>query len=176
MRGRSAVVFCSANSEIDPEFNVAAREVVRAVCEAGYTVVSGGTTKGTMDVVARSAMEFSGHHKGVLPRFMEQYKSSFCDELVWTDKMSERKDAMREGTSLAIALPGGIGTLDELVETVTLAKLGKYGGKIVVYNCKGFYDPLRELLDHFVKTKTFDAQDRDMISFPSGIEELKKLL
>lgn len=176
MTDRKAVIFCSANVDIDPLFNQAAREVVRAVCLAGYGIVSGGTTKGTMDVVAKAAMEFSGHHRGVIPHFMSQYLTTYADEVVWTDLMSERKDAMREGTSLAIALPGGIGTLDELFETFTLAKLKKYPGKVIAYNVNGFYEPLRALLDHFVQTNMLYQRDRYLIHFPSTIDELKALI
>lgn len=176
MECKKAVIFCSANVDIDPTFNQAAREVVRAVCLAGYTIVSGGTTKGTMDVVARAAMEFSGHHRGVIPHFMSQYLTPYADEIVWTELMSERKDAMREGTSLAIALPGGIGTLDELFETFTLAKLGKYHGKVIAYNVGEYYEPLRALLDHMVQSNMLSPADRELISFPSNIEELKTLL
>lgn len=176
MANKKAVIFCSANKDIDSLFEQAAREVVRAVCLAGYDIVSGGTTKGTMAVVARAAMEFSGHHRGVIPRFMKEYLTDDVDEVVWTDKMSERKDEMRAETSLAIALPGGIGTLDELIETLTLAKLKIYPGKLIAYNVGGFYEPLRNLLDHFVETRMLYQEDRNLISFPSTIEELKELL
>ncbi|MCQ2174467.1 MAG: TIGR00730 family Rossman fold protein [Bacteroidales bacterium] len=176
MANRKAVIFCSANRNIDSLFEQTAREVVRAVCSAGYDIVSGGTEKGTMAVVAGAAMEYSGHHKGVIPRFMAEYLTPDADEVVWTDTMSERKTEMRAGTCLAIALPGGIGTLDELMETLTLAKLKIYPGKVVAYNVNGFYDPLREMLDHLVETGMLYREDRALISFPSNVEELRELL
>ena len=79
---------------------------------------------------------------GVVPRFMKGLEHPALTECIWTDKMSQRKDAMREGTSLAIALPGGIGTLDELSETYCLAKMGLYKGRILVFNPDGFYDKM----------------------------------
>lgn len=176
MNDKRAVIFCSASYDIDPSFNQAAREVVRAVCLAGYEVVSGGTVKGTMGVVSRAVEEFGGRHRGILPRFMEQYCYPGLDELVWTDTMAQRKEAMREGTSLAIALPGGIGTMEELMETLTLAKLNKYSGKVIAFNFCGFYDHLKGLLDHLVATKMLTEHDRGLISFPETVEEIKACL
>ena len=86
--------------------------------------------------------------------------------------MAERKELMREGTSAAVALPGGIGTLDELIETLTLAKLDLYAGKILALDIDGFYEPLEALLDHYVSTGMLDQRSRDLISFPKTVEEL----
>ncbi len=86
--------------------------------------------------------------------------------------MAERKERMREGTCAAIALPGGIGTLDELIGTLTLAKLGKYGGKVFALNLYGFYNPLKDLLDHYVRTEMLDIRSRELIEFPDTVAEL----
>ena len=176
MYEKRAVIYCSANYEIDPKFNQAARELVRAACLRGYTIVSGGTVKGTMGVVSRSVVEFGGRHRGIIPRFMKDVVFPDMDETVWTDTMAERKEAMREGTCLAVALPGGIGTMDELMETLTLAKLKKYEGKVVAFNLDGFYEPLKQFLDHLVAMKMLNQCDRDLLSFPSTMEEMEKYL
>lgn len=176
MPGKRAVIFCSASFEIDPKYNEAARQVVRAVCSHNYGIVSGGTTKGTMKVVSDEAAALGAEHIGVLPRFMEQYRYPALTELKWTDTMSERKEKMREGTCLAIALPGGIGTMDELFETFTLAKLGVYKGKVIALNYEGFYDKLKDFLDYLTSTGMLDGHTRQMISFPETVEELEKLL
>lgn len=173
MHEKRAVIFCSANYDIDPVYNQAAREVVRAACLHGYTIVSGGTVKGTMGVVSRAVEEFGGSHRGIVPRFMKDLVYPNLTETVWTDTMAERKEAMREGTSLAIALPGGIGTMDELMETLTLAKLKKYPGKVLALDVEGFYEPLKNFLDHLVETNMLYPVDRDLISFPSTVQELE---
>ena len=115
---RKIVFFCSASFDIDEKYkyNQAAREATRAACSLGYTVVSGGTVKGTMGVVADEVVRCGGRHVGIIPRFMEDVVYPSLDETVWTDTMAERKELMREGTCVAVALPGGIGTLDELIE------------------------------------------------------------
>lgn len=173
---KKIVIFCSSSREIDPKYNTVAEEVVRRACAKGYTIVSGGTVKGTMGVISETVNACGGRHIGILPRFMEEYTYPHLSELVLTDTMSERKEKMREGTSAAVALPGGIGTLDELVETLTLAKLGKYGGKILALNIDGFYDKFIELLDFYVATGMLDEESRGMISFPSDVRELDSAL
>ncbi len=170
--GRRVVIYCSASYDIDRKFNQAAREVTRAACSLGYTIVSGGAVKGTMGAVADEVVRCGGHHIGVLPRFMEQYKFPGLDEVVWTETMAERKEKMREGTCAAIALPGGIGTLDEVIGTLTLAKLNKYSGRIYALNLDGFYEPLKALLDHYVATGMLAERDRRLIEFPDTVEEL----
>lgn len=170
--GRKVAIFCSASYEIDPKFNQAARELIRAACSLGYGIVSGGAVKGTMGEVADEVAKCGGYHVGILPRFMAQYRHPSLDETVWTDTMAQRKEKMREGTCAAIALPGGIGTLDELIETLTLAKLEKYDGKVFAFNLDGFFNPLKDLLDHYVATKMLDPVSRNLISFPETVEEL----
>lgn len=176
MKDKQAVIFCSANKDIDAIYGQTAREVVRAVCSAGYGITSGGTVKGTMGVVSEACVELGVYHRGVIPHFMADVIYPGLDEVVWTDRMSERKDRMREGTCLAIALPGGIGTFDELIETMTLKKLDKYPGKIVVINVNGYFEPLRDLLDNMVRTNMLYPKDRALIEFVSTVEELKSII
>lgn len=174
--GRKMLVFCSASNVIDPKYNQAARETIRAACSLGYSIVSGGTVKGTMGEIADEVVKCGGRHIGVLPRYMENVRYPLMDETVWTDTMSERKEKMREGTSVALALPGGIGTLDELIETLTLAKINRYDGKIFALNLDGFFNPLIALLDHYVATGMLDRASRQLIRFPETVEELVGLL
>ena len=171
MPEKKAVVFCSASFDIDERYNDLARDVVRILYGCGYGMVSGGTVKGTMNVIAEEARRLGMEHKGVLPIYMKGLEYRGLTELVWTPTMSERKEVMRAGTCLAIALPGGIGTLDEVIEALTLAKLNRYPGKIVAFNFEGFYEPLKALLDHYVGTGMLDKPSRRLISFPETLEE-----
>ena len=176
MKPKSALFFCSS-SDIDPKYIDAARRVVRATCLKGYTIVSGGATKGLMKVVADEAQACGAANIGVLPRFMEEFSHPNLTQLIWTDTMSQRKDLMRfYGSDIAVALPGGIGTLDELFETYTLAKLDKYHGKVVAFNCFGFYDGVREMMDKLVSENMLDRKTREMLYFPQTVEEFEALL
>ena len=176
MKQKSALFFCSS-SDIDPRYVDAARKVVRAACLKGYAIVSGGATKGLMKVVADEAQACGVPNIGVLPRFMEEFSHPDLTQMIWTDTMSQRKDTMRlHGADIAVALPGGIGTLDEFFETYTLAKLGKYGGKVVLFNCYGFYDGVKDLMDRLVRENMLDKKTRDILYIPTTVEEFEALL
>lgn len=175
MSGKKAVFFCSASKNIDPKYNQAARESVRAACLAGYGIVSGGSFRGTMGAVCDTAKELGAPNHGVMPEFMRGLEYEGLTELRWAPTMSLRKEMMREGVCLAVALPGGIGTMDELFETMVLAKLGRFHGRIAVLNLDGFYEPLRALLNHFVETGMLEPKDAALVTFADTPEELAKL-
>ena len=175
MKGKIAV-FCSASFEIDPKYNKVAREFVRAASLRGYGIVTGGTVKGTMGEVSDELHAIGGYHKGVIPRFMKQFVYPDLSELVWTDTMAERKTILREDTCAVVALPGGTGTLDELIETVALVHLKQYFGKITVLNHDGFYEPLKALLDHYVAAGMMTKETRGKVLFADTAEQLLEML
>ncbi len=169
---KQVVIYCSASSKIDPKYNHAARELVRALHALGYSVVSGGGKIGTMGAITSLSTEVGGHHVAVLPRFMKGLENPGVSEVVWTESMSTRKERMREGTCAAIGLPGGIGTLDEFIETLVLRKLGRYPGDLYLLNVDGFYNPLLALLDHYVQTGMLEPEDRALVKVADTPEEL----
>ena len=165
-------VFCSASFEIDPKYNKVARDFVRAASLRGYGIVSGGTIKGTMGEISDELHACGGYHLGVIPRFMEQYVYPDLTEVIWTDTMAQRKTLLREGTCAVVALPGGIGTLDEVIETFALVHLKQYFGKIFILNHEGFYEPLRQLLRHYVDTKMMTEETMSKIIFAQTPDEI----
>ena len=175
MKGKIAV-FCSASFEIDPKYNRVAREFVRAASLCGYGIVSGGTVKGTMGEISDELHRCGGYHLGVIPRFMQQYVYPDLTETVWTDTMAERKTLLREGTCAVVALPGGIGTLDEVIETFALVHLKQYFGKIFLLNHDGFYEPLRQLLRHYVDTGMMTEATMSKICFAESKDEILSAL
>lgn len=169
-------VFCSASNKIDPRYNEAARELARGLHAKGYGLVSGGGKIGTMGAITDESVKCGGDHTAVLPEFMRGLENPGVSRVVWTDTMASRKAAMRDGTVAAIALPGGIGTMDELIETHTLKKLHKYSGEIFALNLDGFFEPLKALLDHFVETGMLEPHDRALLKFPDTVQELLQCL
>ena len=169
---KKIAVFCSASFNIDKKYNAVARDFVRKASSRGYGIVTGGTIKGTMGEISDELHTCGGYHLGVIPRFMEQYVYPDLTEVVWTDTMAERKTLLREGTCAVVALPGGIGTLDELIETFALIHLKQYFGKILVLNHDGFYEPLKALLDHYVSEGMLKEETRSKIVFAADPEEL----
>ena len=171
MKGRLAV-FCSASYTIDPKFNKVAREFVRAASLRGYGIVTGGTIKGTMGEVSDELRDCGGYHLGVIPRFMEQYVYPDLSEVIWTDTMAERKALLRKDTCAVVALPGGVGTLDEVIEVLALVHLKQYFGKIFLLNHDGFYEPLRQLLQHYVDTKMMSEATMAKVCFADTAEDI----
>ena len=171
MKDRIAV-FCSASFEIDPKYNKVAREFVRAASLHGYGIVTGGTVKGTMGEVSDELHACGGYHLGVIPRFMEQYVYPDLSEVIWTDTMSERKTLLRKDTCAVVALPGGVGTLDEVIEVLALVHLKQYFGKIFLLNHEGFYEPLRQLLQHYVDTKMMSEATMAKVVFASTPQDI----
>lgn len=169
---KKVVIYCSASNKISPVFNEFAVRVVRGLCAKGYGIVSGGTSLGTMGVVSETVAGCGGYHKGVLPVFMRNCAFPGLSETVWTDTMSQRKEEMRSDTVAAIALPGGIGTLDELIETHVLKKLDQYHGRVIILNAEGFFNPFLALLDHYVSTGMLSAEDRALIESFDTPEDL----
>ena len=169
---KSVVIYCSSSSEVPKEFNLSAAKAVKGLCAKGYGIVSGGTVRGTMGVVSNTVAENGGYHKGVLPGFMKGIDYPGLSDIVWTDTMSQRKEEMRKDTVAAIAFPGGIGTLDELIETLVLKKLDQYHGRVILLNINGFFDPLLALLDHYVATGMLPPEDRGLIESYEAAEDL----
>ena len=169
---KKIAVYCSASFEIDPKYNKVAREFVRAASLGGYGVVSGGTIKGTMGEISDELRLCGGYHLGVIPRFMEQYVYPDLSEVIWTDTMAERKSLLRKDTCAVVALPGGVGTLDEVIEVLALVHLKQYFGKIFLLNHEGFYEPLRNLLQHYVDTKMLSEATMQKVIFAQTPEEI----
>ena len=175
MKGKIAV-FCSASFEIDPKYNKVAREFVRAASLCGYGIITGGTVKGTMGEISDELASIGGYHRGVIPRFMEQYVCPDLTEVVWTDTMAERKILLREGTMAVVALPGGIGTLDEVMDTFACIHLKQYDGRIFLLNHDGFYEPLRVLLQHYVDERMLSQETMEKIRIADTPEHLLEML
>lgn len=173
---KKIAVFCSASNDIDPEYNKVARKFVRAASLLGYGIVTGGTVKGTMGVISDTLRDCGAYHLGVIPRFMEQYVYPDLSEVIWTDTMAERKTLLRKDTVGVVALPGGVGTLDEFVETVALVHLKQYDGKMLLLNHNGFYEPFRMLLKHYCDTGMLAAATYEKVKFAADVDELLSIL
>lgn len=141
-------VYCSSSSAVAEPFRRAARELGQLLAANGHTLIYGGCHVGLMGEVARAAKANGGRVVGVVPRTFADYGLVFepLDELIVVDSLAERKDIMERRAEAFIALPGGFGTLDELLQVIALKQLGLLEGPIVLLNVQGFYD---HLLAHF---------------------------
>ena len=153
---RRICVYCGSGKGRDPIYAEAANELGRSIAEAGAGLVYGGGSLGLMGVTARAVLNAGGHVTGIIPGFLSNREKMLEDvqDLVVTEDMHERKRLMFERSDAFVALPGGIGTLEELVEQLTWSQLGQHAKPIVLANIAGFWTPLLALLDH-MRNDTF---------------------
>jgi uncharacterized protein (TIGR00730 family) len=147
---RSICVYCGSGSGADPAFVDAARKLGEMLAKAGIRLVYGGGRIGLMGEVARSVLEAGGNVTGIIPEFLKAREIMLpeAQELHVVKDMHERKQMMFDKADAFIALPGGIGTLEELVEQMTWAQLGRHDKPILIADIKGFWRPLLSLLAH----------------------------
>ena len=147
---RTVCVYCGSGFGGDPAFTAAAETLGRALAEAGIGLVYGGGNVGLMGTVARAVLEHGGHVTGIIPDFLKS-RERMLDEIQETivvEDMHTRKRLMFERSDAFVALPGGIGTLEELVEQLTWAQLGQHKKPILLLSVAEFWTPLLTLLDH----------------------------
>ena len=149
-RIESVCVYCGSSDGNDPADLAAAATLGRALAGAGIRLVYGGGSTGLMGAVATAALEAGGKVTGIIPQFLVDRERAHLEvtDLVVTADMHERKWAMFENADAFVALPGGIGTLEELIEIMTWAQLGRHAKPIVVADLGGFWQHLKLLLDH----------------------------
>jgi uncharacterized protein (TIGR00730 family) len=146
---KSICVYCAANAGKQPAFVEAARKFGQILGENGIRLVYGGGSVGLMGALAESALDHGGAVTGVIPEFLvnREHMLLRVEDRIITRDMHERKREMFERADAFVALPGGIGTLEELVEQMTWAQLGRHKKPILILNIEGFWDPLCRLLE-----------------------------
>jgi hypothetical protein len=147
---KSICVYCASGPGNNPAFMDAARRFGRILAESGIRLVYGGGSVGLMGALADSVLDHGGAVTGVIPEFLvnREHMLVRVQERIVTRDMHERKRVMFERADAFVALPGGIGTLEELVEQLTWAQLGRHKRPILILNIERFWDPLTALLDH----------------------------
>ena len=171
-------IFCSANQQIDPDFFTMTEELGRWAAENGHSIVYGGVNCGLMECVAKATKEAGGHTIGVVPVIVEKSgrTSDYVDVEIPVDNLSDRKQLMMDQSDVFIALPGGLGTLDEIFTVVASATIGYHSKIVILYNMKGFWDPLIQLLDDLKQKGMIRGDWQDYIKTADSIEEISRLL
>lgn len=171
-------IFCSANKDIDPDFFTLTEELGRWAAEHHHAILYGGVNQGLMECIAKAAHETGGQVIGVIPKKVEQSGriSDYVDVEILCDNLSDRKQLMEDKADVFIALPGGIGTLDEIFTMVASATIGYHDKKVILYNMKGFWDSLIALLDD-LQARGFTRKNwRSQILVVHSLEEMIQLL
>ena len=148
-------VYCSSSEAVGEEYFQAAEELGALLADKGHAVVYGGASVGLMGALARSAHLHGGRVVGVMPKAIADHGINFtsADETIVTDSLRERKRVMEERADAFVALPGGFGTLEELMEILTLKQLGYHEKAVAILNINGFYDLLLEFFEKLYREK-----------------------
>jgi uncharacterized protein (TIGR00730 family) len=147
---RNICVYCGSSTGSNRAYTEAAKTLGRDLAHAGIGLVYGGGSLGLMGEIARAVLAHGGRVIGIIPAFLSERERMLreADELIVCEDMHQRKRLMFEKSDAFVALPGGIGTLEELVEQLTWAQLGRHSKPIVLANVEGFWTPLLRLLSH----------------------------
>ena len=167
-------IFCSANDNIEPEFFQKTEELGKWAAQNGHTIVFGGCNMGLMECVAKAAKEAGGMTIGVVPSKVEERGrlSDHLDVHIPCSDLSDRKQLLMLQSDTFVALPGGIGTLDEVFTVVASATIGYHAKRVVLYNINGFWDSLISLLDDLSGKGMVRGEWQRHIAVANTFEEL----
>jgi len=152
---KTICVYCGSSAGTNPRFIEAASTFGKILAENGIRLVYGGGSNGLMGAVANGVLDHGGSVTGIIPEFLNSRERMLTrvQELVVTPDMHERKRLMFERSDAFVALPGGIGTLEELVEQLTWQQLGRHSRPVLLANIEGFWEPLLALMTHMRATQ-----------------------
>ena len=171
-------IFCSANNLIDPTFFLLTEELGRWAARNGHIIVFGGVNQGLMECVAKAVKESGGETVGVVPSIVEETgrTSQYNDRVLTCSNLNERKQLMLDESDVFIALPGGVGTLDEVFTVAASYTIGYHHKRVILYNMKGFWDSTISMLDDLQQRGMVRGQWRDYICVADNLDEIGKIL
>ncbi len=167
-------VFCASSPGVNPQYGEAARALGQFLVKQDITLVYGGGRVGLMGILADAVLAEGGRAIGVIPQFLLDLEVGHTGltELMVVKSMHERKLRMAELGDGVIALPGGFGTLEELIEILTWSQLALHRKPVGILNTSGYYDLLRQFFDHMVGEGLLKPENRDLAIFETDIERL----
>ncbi len=171
-------IFCSACEQIAPQYVEYTQRLGAWMGRHGKTLVYGGADMGLMECVARAVKEQGGYVIGVVPDKLEERGrvSALPDKILHTDTLSRRKDVIVRESDILVALPGGVGTLDEVFHVVAAATIGYHRKQVVLYNIGGFWNPLLALLDKMQEGGFIRKPLKDFLVVADSPEEIETML
>jgi hypothetical protein len=171
-------VFCSANDTIAPEYFTLTEQLGKWMAEQGHSLVFGGCNLGLMECVAKAVHEAGGQTIGVVPSIIEERGrvSDYVDVEIPCDNLSDRKELMLAQSDVSIALPGGVGTLDEIFSVVAAHCIGYHQQQVILYNINGFWDSLVALLDDLTAKGVIRGDYHQQIKVAHSLEEIKQFV
>jgi len=171
-------IFCSANNDIDPDFFALTEELGRWMAENNHQLVYGGCESGLMSSIGYAVHNNGGMAIGVVPSKIEEGNmvAKCLDVDIPVANLADRKEIMTEKSDVVIALPGGVGTLDEVFSVVAGNTIGYHKKRVILYNMKGFWNSLLSLLDDLQQRGMIRGDYHDMITSANNLDEIKQIL
>jgi len=175
---KQVCVYCASSQQIAFKYFEHTREITESIVRSGHHIIYGGGASGLMGEVADTAIQHNGRIVGVMPHFMKQVEWNHpgVTEMIYVDTMAARKERMIEGTDVFLALPGGTGTLEEIIEVITLKRLGQTSASIIFYNQDGYYNAMHEMISRCVSEKFMSPSHLSMIHFVDNQADLMALV
>lgn len=167
-------IYCASSAKIDEIYFEATERLAKILVNSGVQVIYGGGGHGLMGKLADTVLAQGGQIKGIMPQFMNEVEWAHKNvtDFEFTKTMHERKAKFLENIDALIALPGGTGTLEELLEAITLKRLGQFTKPIIILNTNGYYDPLILMLKRCVEEKFLRPIHAEMWTFVHQPEEV----
>lgn len=161
---KKVCIYCASSTIIAPLYIEHAKALAAEMAKNQIDMVFGGSRTGLMGILADEMNKLDGKSIGIMPNFMQdvEWHHENLTEMIWVDTMAERKEKMIENVDAVITLPGGCGTMEEFMETLSLKRLGLFTEPMIILNSGGFYDPLIDLLDAMLRENFLSEKHRQM--------------
>lgn len=171
-------VYCASSSQVKEDYYAAAAQLGQLMVAEKMQLVYGGGHRGLMGKIADTMLEAGGQVTGIMPRFMTEveWNHTGITTMILVDTMHERKEKMASMADAVVALPGGCGTMEELLEIITWKRLGIFSKPIIICNINGYFDPLIEMLNRSVDENFMREEHRQMWQIANTPEEVMKSL
>lgn len=171
-------VFCASSSRVDPKYLNAATELGNIFCNEDITLVYGGGSVGLMGAIADSMLDKGGEVIGVMPEFMKavEWDHKRVEDMRTTESMATRKQTFWDLSDGLVALPGGVGTIEEVVEAISLLRLKRMSMPMIIVNLDGYFDPFIEMLNRCVDEKFMNESDRLLWQVADTVSDVVPLL
>lgn len=167
-------IYCASSTQVAQAYFEHAQTIASRLVDEGYHIVYGGGAVGLMGIVADTVIAKGGRITGVIPQFMKQVEWDHpgVTDMIYTETMAERKELLLKDAHVALALPGGSGTFEEIFEAITMKRLGQISTDIVFYNQNGYYDPMKAMLEKAISEKFMTPNHMEQINFFDNIDKL----
>ena len=171
-------VYCGSKIGSNPEFKLGAELLGTWIGQGGHTMIYGGATNGLMGITANACLNAGGQVIGIVPKdleFLENWHTGLS-QLIEVDTLPQRKLLMTDQGDAYIALPGGPGTLEEIIEMISWARVGFHQKPCILFNIDGYYNPLKQVLEQMVSQAFIQEQDLQQVHFVQNLPEIEDLL